>query len=117
MMNAGHYARKIGGEALRKSLRIPGPDGQPLHRFTRLVLDRWTLEEPHRVRLLCADATRLDWLLEAAHDQGDREMELLTSETAQRRREAGEMDSDILAGAGIALGLPDSLPYRHVENL
>lgn len=116
-MDAGHYAKHMGGEALRKALRIPGPDGRPPHRFTKLVLDRWALDEPNRVRLLCDDATRLGWLLEAAEEQGDREMVLLTDETAQRRREAGELDTDILAGAGLALRLPESLPYRHLDNL
>lgn len=62
-MDAEHYARSIGGEALRKSLRIPGPDGRPPHRFTKLVLD-----EPNRVRLMCADDTWLGWLLEAAQE-------------------------------------------------
>ncbi|MGP9655867.1 hypothetical protein [Halomonas sp. AOP35-4E-18] len=116
-MDAGDYARSIGGEALRKSLRIPGPDGRPPHRFTKLVLDRWVLDEPNRMRLMCADATRLGWLLEAAQEQGDVEMELLTSVSAQWRREGGEIDTDILAGAGIAMGMPDSLPYRDMDKI
>lgn len=115
MMNAGHYARQTGGEALCKSLRIPGPDGRPPHRFAKFVLDRWALDEPHRMRLLCADATRLCWLLEAAQEQGDVEMELLTSVSAQWRREGGETDADLLLEAAIPLGMPVHLPYRHSD--
>lgn len=116
-MNAGHYARHTGGEALRRALRQPGPDGRPPHRFTRLVLDRWALEEPNRVRLLCADPVRMEWLLDAATDQGDQEREWLTSIEAQHRREAGELDTELLADAGFPLGMPDSLPYRYTDKI
>ena len=115
-MNAGHYAKRIGGEALRQVLNVPGLDGLPPHRFTRLVLDRWALEEPNRVRLLCADPVRLEWLLDAAQDQGDQERELLTSIEAQHRREAGELDTDPLVASGLPLRMPDSLPFRYMDG-
>ena len=115
-MHAGHYAREVGGDELRWALNAPGLDGLPPHRFTRLVLDRWALEEPNRVRLLCADSIRLEWLLDAAQDQGDQERELLTSLEAQRRREAGELDTDLLAASGLPLGMPDSMPFRHMDR-
>lgn len=114
-MHAGHYAKRIGGDELRRALNTP-VDGMPPHRFTRLVLDRWAFEEPNRVRLLCADPVRVEWLLEAAADQGDQECELLTSIEAQHRREAGEMDTDLLAASGLPLGMPDSLPFRHMDR-
>ncbi|KJZ03078.1 hypothetical protein TW86_22915 [Halomonas sp. S2151] len=115
-MHAGHYAKRIGGEALRQVLNVPGLDGLPPHRFTKLVLDRWALEEPNRVRLLCSDPVRVEWLLEAAADQGDQERDLLTSIEAQHRREAGELDADLLAASGLSLGMPDSLPFRHMDR-
>ena len=114
-MNAGHYAKRIGGEALRQMLNVPGLDGLPPH-FTKLVLDRWALEEPNRVRLLCADPVRLEWLLDAAQDQGDQERELLTSIEAQHRREAGELDTDLLVASGLPLRMPDSLPFRYMDG-
>jgi hypothetical protein len=115
-MNAGHYAKRIGGEALRQMLNVPGLDGLPPHHFTKLVLDRWALEEPNRVRLLCADPVRLEWLLDAAQDQGDQERELLTSIEAQHRREAGELDTDLLVASGLPLRMPDSLPFRYMDG-
>lgn len=115
-MHAGHYAKRIGGDELRRALNAPGLDGLPPHRFTKGVLDRWALEEPNRVRLLCADPVRLEWLLDAAQDQGDQEREVLTSLEAQHRREAGELDTDLLATSGLPLGMPDSLPFRHMDR-
>lgn len=115
-MDAGDYARKIGGKKLVKALSELGRDGFPLHRFTKLVLDRWALEEPNRIRLLCVDAVRIGWLLEAATDQGDKECELLTSLEAQHRREAGELSTDLLADSGLPLGIPDDLPYQHMDK-
>lgn len=114
-MDAGHYAKRIGGEELRRALNTP-VDGLPPHRFTKGVLDRWALEEPNRVRLLCADPVRVEWLLDAAQDQGDQERELLTSVEAQHRREAGELDTDLLADAGFSLGMPESLPFRYMDR-
>lgn len=116
-MDAGHYARSIGGEALRRALNTPGPDGLPSHRFTKRVLDRWALEEPSRIRLLCADPVRVEWLLDAATEQGDQEREWLTSIEAQHRREAGELDTDLLADAGFPLEMPNSLPYRYMDKI
>lgn len=115
-MSAGHYAKRIGGDELFRALTAPGLDGLPPHRFTKLVLDRWALEEPNRVRLLCANPVRLEWLLDAAQDQGDQERELLTSIEAQHRREAGELDSDFLAASALPLGMPESLPFRHIDG-
>lgn len=116
-MDTGHYAKKVGGDVLLESLRrYRDPDGERCHRFARLVLDRWALEEPNRVRLLCADPVRVEWLIDAAQDQGDVELELLTSVAAQRRRECGETDTDVLTSAGLSLGMPDSLPFRHCDR-
>lgn len=115
-MAAGNYAKRVGGDALCQALRAPRLDGNPPHRFTKGVLDRWALDEPNRFRLLVADATRLDWLVEAAEAQGDAEMELLTSVTAQHRREQGNVDTDLLAEAELALGMPDSLPFRYLDK-
>lgn len=114
-MHAGHYAREVGGDELRRALNTP-VDGLPPHRFTKGVLDRWALEEPNRVRLLCADPVRVEWLLDAAADQGDLEMNLLTSEEAQRQREQGMMDTDILMESTINLRMPESLPFRHMDR-
>ena len=44
------------------------------------------------------------------------ELELLTSVAAQRRRECGETDTDLLLEAGVALQMPDSLPFRHCDR-
>lgn len=115
-MAAGYYAKRVGGDALRQALSVPGLDGQPPHRFTKNVLDRWALDEPNRLRLLVADATRLGWLLEAAETQGDVEMELLTSVTAQHSREQGNGDTDVLADSELFLGMPDSLPFRYMDQ-
>lgn len=54
--------------------------------------------------------------MEAAEAQGDAEMELLTSVTAQHRREQGNVDTDLLAEAELALGMPDSLPFRYLDK-
>lgn len=116
-MNAGHYAKQTGGEELQRALVVMRVDGMPLHRFAKLVLDRWALDEPNRVRMLCADPVRVEWLLDAAADQGDREQELLTSLEAQHRREWGEMDTDLLAASGLPLGMPDSLPYQYMDEV
>ena len=116
-MNAGHYAKQTGGEELQQALVVMRVDGMPLHRFSKLVLDRWALDEPNRVRMLCADPVRVEWLLDAAADQGDREQELLTSLEAQHRREWGEMDTDLLAASGLPLGMPDSLPYQYMDEV
>lgn len=115
-MAAGYYARKTGGDALCRALREPRVDGNPHHRFTRMVLDRWALDEPNRIRLLSACDTRLGWLLEEAEAQGDEEMELLTSVRAQHCRERGECDTDLLADAGLFLGIPASLPFRYMDK-
>lgn len=115
-MDSGHYAKNIGGTLFAESLRqYRDPDGDRCHHFTKRVLDRWALEEPNRVRLLCVDPVRIEWLLDAAQDQGGVELELLTSVVAQRRRECGETDSDLLLDAGVALQMPGSLPFRHSD--
>ncbi|MGP9680217.1 hypothetical protein ACT3TC_16480 [Halomonas sp. AOP27-A1-41] len=112
-MNAGHYVKKVGGDLVAPSLQTHRDvDGERCHRFTRLVLDRWALDEPNRVRLLCADLNKLEWLLDAAQEQGNIELELLTSVEAQRRREWGETDSDLLLDSGLSLGMPDLLPFQ-----
>lgn len=112
----GAYALQIGGDALMQLMKHPGENGMPAHRFTKLVLDRWALEEPNRFRMLCQDETQMEWLLEAATEQGDREMELMTSLEAQRQREGGMMDTDILKEANINLRMPESLPFRHMDR-
>src|SRR5690554_720365 len=114
---AGAYALKIGGNALRQLMKQPGENGMPTHRFTKLVLDRWALAEPSRFRMLCQNETQMEWLLEAATEQGDREMELLTSLEAQRQRENGMMDTDILKEASLNLRMDESLPYRRLDVL
>lgn len=115
--DAAHYAKRVGGDELATALReYRDPDGARCHRFTRLVLDRWALEEPNRVKLLCQDETRLAWLLDAAQDQGNQECEWLTSLEAQHRREWGEMDSGLLAMSGLSLAMPDSLPFRYMDK-
>ncbi|MGP9555895.1 hypothetical protein [Halomonas sp. AOP43-F2-13] len=116
-IEAGYYFKKLGdSNTLAASLRgYRHLDGGRPHRFTRLVLDRWALEEPNRCRLLLADPVRLGWLLEAAQDQGNRELELLTSLEAQRQRENGMMDTDILMEANLNLRMPNSLPYRNID--
>ena len=117
-MDAGHYVKKVGGDVVAPSLqKYRNSDGALCHRFTKMVLDRWALDEPNRVRMLCADPVRVEWLLDAAADQGDRERELLTSLEAQHRREWGEMDTDLLAASGLPLGMPDSLPYRYMDEV
>ena len=116
-MDSGQYARNIGGPLLAESLRhYRDPDGDRCHPVAKRVLDRWALEEPNRVRLLCADPVKIEWLLDAAQDQGGVELELLTSMAAQRRRECGETDTDLLLEAGVALQMPDSLPFRHCDR-
>lgn len=113
---AGAYAKQLGGQMMIQALSQPGVAGTPPHRFTKLVLDRWALEEPNRFKMLCQDETRLEWLMESAEEQGDLEMNLLTSEEAQRQREQGMMDTDILMESTINLRMPESLPFRHMDN-
>lgn len=116
-MDSGHYAKNIGGPLLAETFRhYRDPDGGRCHPVAKRVLDRWALEEPNRIRLLCADPVRAEWLLDAATDQGDLELELLTSIEAQHRREAGEMDTDLLAASGLPLGMPNSLPFRYMDR-
>lgn len=112
---AGAYALRIGGDAMRQMMMQPAENGMPTHRFTKLVLDRWALTEPNRFRMLCQNVTQMEWLLEAATEQGDREMELLTRLQAQRQREDGMMDADILKEASLNMRMPDDLPYRHLD--
>lgn len=64
-MSAGHHAKRIGGEELQRALNVTRVDRMPLYRFTKLMLDRWALDEPNRVRMLCANPVKLEWLLEA----------------------------------------------------
>lgn len=113
---AGAYALRIGGDAMRQMMKQPGENGMPTHRFTKLVLDRWALDEPGRFRMLCQNETQMEWLLEAATEQGDREMELMTSLEAQRQRENGMMGTDILKEANLNLRMPESLPFRHMDR-
>lgn len=116
-MDAGHYAKKIGADVLATALReYRDLDGARCHRFTRMVLDRWALEEPNRCRLLCADPVHLEWLLDAAQDRGNIERELLTSVQAQWQRECGNMDTDLLRESGLPLGMPDDLPFRYMDE-
>lgn len=116
-MDAGHYVKKVGGDVVASSLQeYRDCDGALCHRFTRLVLDRWALDEPNRVRLLCADTVKLEWLLDAAQEQGNIELELLTSVKAQRRREWGETDVDLLLDSGFSLGIPSQLPYEYSDE-
>lgn len=116
-MDAGHYVKKVGGDVVAPSLqKYRDSDGALCHRFTRLVLDRWALDEPNRVRLLCADSVTLEWLLDAAQNQGNIELEMLTSIEAQRRREWGETDVDLLFDSGLSLGVPELLPYQYSDE-
>ena len=114
---AGVYALKIGGDPLRQMMRLPLDNGMPTHRFTKMVLDRWALDEPNRFLMLCQDEGRMEWLLEAATEQGDREMEMLTSVDAQRQRENGMMDTDIYQDANLNLRMPDCLPYHYLDKM
>tara|TARA_B100000700_G_scaffold71851_1_gene80018 strand:- start:3605 stop:3814 length:210 start_codon:yes stop_codon:yes gene_type:complete len=69
MMYSRQYAKKIGGPLLAASLRhYRDPDSNLCHPIAKRVLDRWarSLEEPNRVRLLCVDPVKIEWLLDAA---------------------------------------------------
>ncbi|MGP5191842.1 hypothetical protein [Vreelandella alkaliphila] len=116
-MDVGHYVKKVGGDVVAPSLqKYRDLDGALCHRFTKMVLDRWALDEPNRMRLLCADPVKLEWLLDAAQEQGNIELELLTSVAAQHRREWGETDVDLLFDSGLSLGIPAHLPYQYSDE-
>ena len=93
-----------------------GLGGRPRKQFAGLVLGRWALGGRDRGRLLWAGPVRLEWLLDAAQGQGGQERELLTSIEAQHRREAGELDTDLLVASGLPLRMPDSLPFRYMDG-